>query len=118
MNAAIRIRHPKRERHKFEPVETPAKLRPGHAATRDISKVAGAPKAWVNENEHPLTLAHRRNQIGDDEFAAGEVYRVFFEMMGKSGRDSTECSLVGAGGQPFSDSQIMAILTIKAMENH
>jgi len=68
-----------------------------------------------NIAEHPLTLAHARGKISDDQFAAGEEVRLLCELRGCSGRDSTTLMTGGAAGprDPFTQSQIRRLDQIR-----
>jgi len=71
----------------------------------------GREKRTRNIGEHPLTLAHARGKISDDQFAAGEEVRKLYELRELSGKDSTTLISGGAAGPraPFTQSQIDAI---------
>src|SRR5215813_9892392 len=79
----------------------PAKFHAGHAP-RNISPRAGARKGWQNNAEHPLLLAYAKGQLirgnerysSQQRFEAGDEYRRLFELMHRSGRDSTDIDLV------------------------
>src|SRR3974390_3952643 len=62
-----------------------------------VSAKTGREKRTRNIGEHPLTLAHARGRISDDQFAAGEEVRRLYELRGMSGRDST---MMSAGRGP------------------
>ena len=76
-----------------------------------VSARTGREKRTRNIGEHPLTLAHARGRISDDQFAAGEEVRRLYELRGMSGRDSTMMSAGGGPGArlPFTQSQVDAI---------
>jgi len=76
-----------------------------------VSASTGREKRLRNIGEHPLTLAHARGKIGDDQFAAGEELRRLCELRGVSGKDSTLMSTGGGGGPllPFTQAQVDAI---------
>lgn len=99
-------------------VEAPARIRPEHVKDRTLSAVAGAPKGFRNSEEHPLTAALDGHKISQDEFAAGEVFRVLYEARGRSGRDSTEFVVVSGDHTPFTDAQVNAIKMIQAIERN
>jgi hypothetical protein len=104
----------------------PAKRHAGHSP-RNISARAGAKKAWRNDAEHPLSLAYAKGQLirgnenhtSQQRFEAGDEYRLLFETMHRSGRDSTDINLV-SGGAGFSLTQAMADATkrIIAIDSH
>ena len=66
-----------------------------------VSARTGRELRYRNIGEHPLTLAHVRARISDEQFAAGDEFRTLYEMRMLSGRDSTD--LVPAGGGARSD---------------
>ena len=104
----------------------PAKRHAGHSP-RNISARAGAKKAWRNDAEHPLSLAYAKGQLirgnerhsSQQRFEAGDEYRLLFETMHRSGRDSTDINLV-SGGTALSLTQAMAdaIKRIIAIDSH
>jgi len=104
----------------------PAKLHAGHSP-RNISARAGAKKAWRNDAEHPLSLAYAKGQLirgnehhtSQQRFEAGDEYRRLYEIMHRSGRDSTDINLV-SGGAALSLTQAMADATkrIIAIDSH
>lgn len=97
--------------------ETPAKITQLHTQSRLLSASAGAQVGWRNHGEHPLAIAYFREKIDKPEFDAGNLYRRYFEMMGRSGKDSTDLSVVGGGsGLPFTQSQVDAIHAVQAIE--
>ncbi|MGD0190177.1 MAG: hypothetical protein ABSD74_05515 [Rhizomicrobium sp.] len=57
-----------------------------------VSARTGCETRFRNIGEHPLTLAHARGRISDDQFAAGEELRRLYELRVVTGRDSTEMS--------------------------
>ncbi len=98
-------------------VDGPAIALPGHRRDRNLTAIAGGPIAWRNASQHPLFVALEAQKISADEYAAGEFYRALFEKIGRSGRDSTQFAVIGTGGAvPFTDSQVTAILWLKAIE--
>jgi L-alanine-DL-glutamate epimerase-like enolase superfamily enzyme len=76
-----------------------------------VSAKTGGEKRLRNVGEHPLTLAHARAKISDEQFAAGEELRRLYELRGASGRDSTAMNVGGGGAlsMPFTQSQVDAI---------
>lgn len=76
-----------------------------------VSARTGREKRARNIGEHPLTLAHARGKISDDQYAAGEELRRLCELRGVSGRDSTTLSTGGGSGTrlPFTQVQVDAI---------
>lgn len=77
-----------------------------------VSAKTGRELRLRNIGEHPLTLAHARGRISDEQFAAGEELRTLYEMRGATGVDSTCMSTSGGGGRAdlaFAQSQIDAM---------
>lgn len=76
-----------------------------------VSAKTGGEKRLRNIGEHPLTLAHARGKISDEQFAAGEEVRRLYELRGASGRDSTAMNVGGGGSlsMPFTQMQVDAI---------
>jgi len=104
----------------------PAKLHAGHSE-RNVGGTAGAKKAWQNDAEHPLSLAYAKGQLirGNERysslqrFEAGDQYRRLFEMMHRSGRDSTDINLVSGGaGEPITEHMVDATRRIIAIDRH
>ena len=83
---------------------------PGSVFVEEPAKT-GREKRVRNIGEHPLTLAHARGKISDEQFAAGEEVRLLCELRGLSGKDSTTLLSGGAPGPrlPFTQSQLDAI---------
>lgn len=98
--------------------EGPAVVTSTHVRDRLISTVAGAPKAWRNMGEHPLSIAWFKGLIDDDEFAAGECYRAFWEKMQRPGKDSTQFVVVSGDATPLTDNQIDAMRIVEGMETN
>jgi hypothetical protein len=76
-----------------------------------VSARTGRETRYRNIGEHPLTLAHARGRISDDQFAAGEELRRLYELRLVTGRDSTEMS-PGGGGRAdiaFTETQVEAM---------
>lgn len=99
----------------------PAKTADGqeHIIEKFAEGSSGTARRFKNVGEHPLLLAHARHQITDDQFAAGNTFRDLFEQMQRSGRDSTVAmasSRTGAQPLPFTDTQVVAITTLKRIE--
>jgi len=62
-----------------------------------VSARTGREERYRNIGEHPLTLAHARGRISDEQFAAGEELRRLYELRALSGQDST-LMMPGSGG--------------------
>ncbi len=77
-----------------------------------VSAKTGRELRLRNIGEHPLTLAHARGRISDEQFAAGEELRALYELRACSGVDST-CMAPGKGGGRadicFAQSQVDAM---------
>lgn len=120
-------RRTNRQRGKYQPMnkrprkhrtrQAPAarsgpKLGPGGIYIREfVSARTGRQERYRNIGEHPLTLAHARGKIGDEQFSAGEEFRKLCELRLCGTRDSTEMApgAAGAGAdQSFSQLQIDA----------
>lgn len=82
-----------------------------------VSARTGREKRARNVGEHPLTLAHARGRISDEQFAAGEEVRRLYELRGTSGRDSTTMTTGGGGGPrlPFTQSQVDAVRRLERL---
>jgi hypothetical protein len=87
------------------------KAGPGSVFVEEFASAkTGGEKRLRNVGEHPLTLAHARGKISDEQFAAGEEVRRLYELRGASGRDSTAMSVGGGGlSMPFTQMQVDAI---------
>jgi hypothetical protein len=74
------------------------KAGPGDLYVREfVSARTGREERYRNIGEHPLTLAHARRKISDEQFAAGEEFRSLCEIRLGGTRDSTDM-VPGAGG--------------------
>jgi hypothetical protein len=73
-------------------------LGPGGIYIREfVSARTGREERYRNIGEHPLTLAHARRKISDEQYAAGDGFRTLCELRLGSSRDSTDM-VPGAGG--------------------
>jgi len=82
-----------------------------------VSAKTGRELRYRNIGEHPLTLAHARGRISNEQFAAGDELRRLFELRARSGRDSTDIA-PGTGACadiPFTQSQVDAIRRLGRM---
>jgi hypothetical protein len=77
-----------------------------------VSARTGREERYRNIGEHPLTLAHARCKISDEQFAAGEEVRRLYELRALSGQDSTLMTPgsggAGAASLPITDAQLDA----------
>ena len=82
-----------------------------------VSAKTGRERRTRNIGEHPLSLAHARGKISDDQFAAGEEVRKLCELRGVSGRDSTMMTTGGGSGArlPFTQTQVDAIRRLDSL---
>ena len=71
---------------------------PGDVYIREfVSARTGREERYRNIGEHPLTLAHARRKISNEQFAAGDEFRALCELRLGGSRDSTDM-VPGAGG--------------------
>ncbi len=71
---------------------------PGAIFVREfVSARTGRKERYRNIGEHPLTLAHARRKISDEQFAVGDEFRSLCELCLGGTRDSTDM-VPGAGG--------------------
>lgn len=100
----------------------PAKIGPGQIfITEPIAKGSGKgiAKRQRNIGEHPLTALRKCQppKISADEHNAGNTYRVLFEKMGRTGKDSTDFEVSGSPARtPFTQTQYEAIQAIQKIE--
>jgi hypothetical protein len=94
--------------HIFRP-----KAGPGDVYVEEfVSAKTGRELRLRNIGEHPLTLAHARGRISDEQFAAGEELRALYELRALSGVDSTCMGPGTRGGRAdtcFAQSQVDAM---------
>ncbi|HEY5046727.1 MAG TPA: hypothetical protein VII49_01740 [Rhizomicrobium sp.] len=79
-----------------------------------VSAKTGRELRYRNVGEHPLTLAHARGRLSNEQFAAGDELRKLCELRHASGRDST-VFVPGAGvctDIPYTQTQMDAIRRI------
>jgi hypothetical protein len=85
-----------------------------------VSAPTGREERYRNIGEHPLTLAHARGKISDDQFAAGEQLRRLYELCALSGQDSTTMT-PGSGGagaaSPITVAQLDAVRRIEQLRS-
>ena len=104
------------------PRELAPKPGPGKVYVREfVSARSGREERFRNIGEHPLTLAHARGKIGDEQFAAGEELRALCELRAAGGRDSTDLSPPGGGGNgaglAFTQTQVDAIHRLERLRS-
>lgn len=91
-------------------------MKPGYVEEPVQAHLAGGPKRFRNHNEHPLSLAYHKGQLQNgivrgpdglskytaaERYAAGEEFRQAWEVIGGSGRDSTDGDRInGNGNEP------------------
>ncbi|HEY3638560.1 MAG TPA: hypothetical protein VGK90_10455 [Rhizomicrobium sp.] len=92
-------KRPRKQRTKSIPlVRLGPKPGPGDVYVREfVSARTGREERFRNIGEHPLTLAHARRKISDEQFAAGDDFRRLCELRQGGSRDSTDM-VPGAGG--------------------
>jgi len=76
-----------------------------------VSAGTGRELRYRNIGGDPLTLAHARGRISNEQFAAGETLRRLYELRAASGHDSTDIGWSPGGGLsvPFTQVQVDAI---------
>lgn len=94
---------------------------PGDVYVREfVSACTGREERWRNVGEHPLTLAHARGKISDEQFAAGEEVRRLYELRALSGQDSTLMT-PGSGGAgpalPITEAQLDATRRLERLRS-
>ena len=85
-----------------------------------VSARTGREERYRNIGEHPLTLAHARGKISDEQFAAGDEVRRLYELRGLSGQDSTLMTpgFGGAGaGLSISEAQLDAARRLERLRS-
>lgn len=92
-------KHPRKQRTRQSSVlRLGPKTGPGGIYIREfVSARTGREERYRNIGEHPLTLAHARQKISDEQFAAGDEFRALYELRLGGSRDSTDM-VPGAGG--------------------
>ncbi|HEX4156964.1 MAG TPA: hypothetical protein VHY79_00685 [Rhizomicrobium sp.] len=95
------------------------KVGPGGVYIREfVSARTGREERYRNIGEHPLTLAHARRKISDEQFAAGEQFRALCELRLGGSRDSTDMVPGAGGGGPelcFTQTQIDAVRKLERL---
>lgn len=101
-------------------IESPAKIRFGHVQGRLTGLTAGSKLGFTNIRSHPLLAARmiKRPKIAGDEFLAGEVYRVAWEMRFPLGSDAiTRIGMVVSGGKcDMTERQVSAGDLLRAID--
>jgi hypothetical protein len=112
-------KHPRKNRLRGVPAGYAPKPGPGDLYVRElVSARTGLEQRYRNIGEHPLTLAHARGKIDDQQFAAGDELRRLCEMRTATSRDSTDMvPRTGASGPttPLSQVQIDAIRRLERL---
>lgn len=91
---------------------------PGSVYVRElVSARTGREQRYRNVGEHPLTLAHARGKISDEQFAAGDGFRALCELRLAGGRDSTEMTpgSGGAAGLAVTERQVDAVRRLERL---
>ena len=100
-----KLRKPKTNGHTHAGVFHP-KPGPGDLYVEEfVSARTGRSMRLRNIAEHPLTLAHAKRRISDEQFAAGESLRALFELTARSGLDSTLMTPISGGSADIGVSQ-------------
>ncbi len=112
MSRKPRARRSRTKNHMQPTVRSKPKPGPGAIYVEEfVSAKTGRELRYRNVGEHPLTLAHARGRISDEQFSAGEEFRKLYELRAVSGRDSTDIA-PGVGvraDSPFTQTQVDAI---------
>jgi hypothetical protein len=85
-----------------------------------VSARTGREERYRNIGEHPLTLAHARGKISDEQFAAGEEVRRLYELRALSGQDSTlmtPCSGGAGACLPIGEAQLDAARRLERLRS-
>lgn len=88
------------------------KAGPGDVYVQEfVSAKTGRELRYRNIGEHPLTLAHARGRISDEQFSAGEEFRRLWELRALTGFDSTAYvpRSGGSSNVPFGQAQVDAM---------
>ncbi len=96
-----------RAEERFQP-----KAGPGDLYVKElVSAKTGRELRYRNIGGDPLTLAHARGRISNEQYAAGEALREIYELRATTGHDSTDISWGSGGGAglPFTQVQVDAI---------
>ena len=85
-----------------------------------VSARTGREERYRNIGEHPLTLAHARSKVSDEQFAAGEEIRRLYKLRALSGQDSTLMT-PGSGGAgatlPITEAQLDAVRRLERLRS-
>jgi hypothetical protein len=104
------------------PTRLGPKAGPGDIYVREfVSARTGREERYRNIGEHPLTLAHARRKISDEQFAAGEQFRALCESRLCSSRDSTDMVPGSGGGGAelrFTQARIDAVRELERLRRH
>lgn len=109
----------KHSRRPSAPRQIGPKPGPGDVYVRELlSARSGRRERYRNIGEHPLTLAHARGRISDEQLAAGNEFRALCELRLGGSRDSTD-TVPGAGragaGLSFTQAQIDAVRKLEKL---
>lgn len=99
-----------------EEIVGPAKIHAGHSQQRGIGAEIGRDIGWENLDESRLGRAYASDRIEESEYLAGNVYRGFYELRGRSGTTSFVMVDGGRSNTPFTQSQVDAIRIIEKIE--
>ena len=120
---------PRRRVRQVEEPEGPARVRAYHVRDRDVSTIAGAPKAWRVLSV--IEAAYKRGHLDDGEgdrlgrrfrakrrLDAGAFYAKLFLIAQKSGTDSTSLDRIASvsTGQALTERQVAAIRALAEIE--
>ena len=119
--AAMSRRSRKDRARRSSPKRYAPKAGPTDVYVREfVSARTGREERYRNIGEHPLTLAHARGRISDQQFAAGEEVRRLYELRALSGQDSTLMT-PGSGGAgaalPISEAQLDAARRLERLRS-
>jgi hypothetical protein len=98
---------------------------PLHRQDRELTKVAGSPKAWSKWTPHEAAFNQGKLSGGNGytpeaRFMAGQRYAEVWDAAQSAGRDSTQAQNIsrGFGGGSISQAQSDAIKALVAIDSH
>lgn len=109
----------------WDDIQAPAIITPLHAQDRELSKVAGSPRAWRRMSQ--LEAAYMQERLGArdsnearDRLQAGLVFTRIFDASQRGSRDSTEAFAGESGGQrvAYTEAQGAALARLARIEAH